>query len=348
MALLALGLLSGCGSNAFQDKDGDGYSDQEEIEAGTDPQNPASTPPPATPPPATPNFAITSVNTSVEECNPVPQNTITTANATGAVTYAITGGVDATDFSIDATTGVVDYNGSTPDYEKKNSYVYEVTATDSGSGDTDVKTVTLTITNFQTTKNGFDYGCVTNDTTGEVWLDRNLGAAHICTNMTDVACFGDYYQWGRGFDGHQDSTSGTVAILSPVEIAQHGSFITYGSDWVSVDAVGLIRPSIWSASDGSSICPVGYRVPNEAELEAERNSWSSNNAAGAISGTVVWPASGYRRRDTGNLARLGDRGYCWSYIPNATNSQALRFDAANGFVLAVQRAHGLPVRCIKN
>jgi hypothetical protein len=39
--------------------------------------------------------------------------------------------------------------------------------------------------------------------TGRVWLDRNLGASEACKTLTDLNCYGDYYQWGRGKDGHQ-------------------------------------------------------------------------------------------------------------------------------------------------
>jgi hypothetical protein len=34
-----------------------------------------------------------------------------------------------------------------------------------------------------------------------VWLDRNLGASQVCTSVTDTACYGDLYQWGRAKDG---------------------------------------------------------------------------------------------------------------------------------------------------
>ena len=52
---------------------------------------------------------------------------------------------------------------------------------------------------------------VTNTTTGETWLDRNLGASRVCTALDDAACFGDYYQWGRDADGHEKFDSTTTA-----------------------------------------------------------------------------------------------------------------------------------------
>jgi hypothetical protein len=54
---------------------------------------------------------------------------------------------------------------------------------------------------------GLTYGFVYNSTTQKVWLDRNLGATQVATSSTDSNAYGDLYQWGRPFDGHQSRTS---------------------------------------------------------------------------------------------------------------------------------------------
>jgi len=54
---------------------------------------------------------------------------------------------------------------------------------------------------------GLTYGFVYNTTTQKIWLDRNLGATQIATSLTDSAAYGDSYQWGRPFDGHQSRIS---------------------------------------------------------------------------------------------------------------------------------------------
>ena len=53
-------------------------------------------------------------------------------------------------------------------------------------------------------------GTVTS-TTGQVWMDRNLGASRVATSSTDSAAYGDLYQWGRGTDGHEKRTSSTTS-----------------------------------------------------------------------------------------------------------------------------------------
>ncbi len=65
------------------------------------------------------------------------------ADATSTVTYSISGGADQASFGIIGATGVLTFN-SAPDREVKSSYVVEVTASDTTN--TDVQTITVTIT----------------------------------------------------------------------------------------------------------------------------------------------------------------------------------------------------------
>ena len=58
---------------------------------------------------------------------------------------------------------------------------------------------------------------VTNPTTGDILIDRNLGASQVATSSTDADAYGDLYQWGRGTDGHQIRTSGTTSTLSSTD-----------------------------------------------------------------------------------------------------------------------------------
>ena len=75
---------------------------------------------------------------------------------------------------------------------------------------------------------------ISNPSTGEVWMDRNLGATQVATSSTDTASYGDLYQWGRAADGHERRTSGTTSTLSTSDTPGHGDFITISSnpnDW---------------------------------------------------------------------------------------------------------------------
>jgi len=154
--------------------------------------------------------------------------------------------------------------------------------------------------------NGTLYGSVVSPKTGRVWLDRNLGAQRVCTSATDELCFGDLYQFGRGYDGHQDRHSGVIRIretsledTGPNFVAQYratdGDWYDYSLEIPNLSAVSqrdkgayyreskerleqlrkayvlsvTKRVAIWRRTDGSSICPVGYQVPTTEEVVAE-------------------------------------------------------------------------------
>lgn len=93
---------------------------------------------------------------------------------------------------------------------------------------------------------GVEYGEVTSPITGRVWLDRNLGAKEVCTSIDDKNCFGDYYQWGRGSDGHEKYKSRVVT--TPAKSLTHAGkyFINWwkgstGDSWIHGDAKGIER-----------------------------------------------------------------------------------------------------------
>ncbi len=188
---------------------------------------------------------------------------------------------------------------------------------------------------------------VTNPTTGKTWLDRNLGASRVAQSSTDTEAYGDLYQWGRGTDGHQIRTSGTTSTLSSSDKPGHGNFITVGSsspyDWRSPQ-----NNNLWQGVNGvNNPCPAGYRLPTEAELNAERVSWGSNDAAGAFASPLKLPLAGIRFYSTGSLY-VGSSGNYWSSTLDGTSSRRLYFHSNGALVSSEGRANGDTVRCIKD
>jgi len=188
---------------------------------------------------------------------------------------------------------------------------------------------------------------VTNATTGKIWMDRNLGASQVATSSTDAASYGDLYQWGRAADGHQIRTSGTTATLSAIDQPAHGNFITISSspyDWRSPQ-----NASLWQGVSGvNNPCPSGYRLPTDTELEAERASWGTNNAAGAFGSPLKLPMSGYRSYSNGSLFNVGTFGRYWSSTVSGTGSRSLVFNSSNANMNTSNRAYGFSVRCLKD
>jgi uncharacterized protein (TIGR02145 family) len=188
---------------------------------------------------------------------------------------------------------------------------------------------------------------VTNPTTGKIWMDRNLGATQVATSSTDADSYGDYYQWGRAADGHQISTSPTTPTLSSTDTPSHGDFITINSspnDWRNPQNTNL-----WQGVNGvNNPCPSGYRLPTETELNAERLSWSTNNAAGAFASPLKLPVAGNRNYNSGLLGSVGAGGLYWSSTVSSNQSIRLYFDSSNANVGTYGRADGRSVRCIKD
>ncbi len=192
-----------------------------------------------------------------------------------------------------------------------------------------------------------NFGDVYNPTTGKTWMDRNLGASRVAQSSTDAEAYGDLYQWGRGTDGHEKRSSGTTTTLSSSDTPGHGNFITVGSspyDWRSPQ-----NPNLWQGVNGiNNPCPSGYRLPTEAELNAERQSWSSNNAAGAFNSPLKLPVAGLRTHSSGSLGSVGFSGSYWSATVDGTGAPRLNFYSRDAGFGTGSRAFGFSVRCLKD
>ncbi len=190
---------------------------------------------------------------------------------------------------------------------------------------------------------------VVNSTTGKTWMDRNLGASQVATSSTDAAAYGDLYQWGRGTDGHQIRTSGTTATLSSTDQPGNGNFILAPNspyDWRSSK-----EDNLWQGVSGvNNTCQTGYRIPTDAEWDAERLSWgsSSQNAAGALASPLKLPMAGFRNTSNGSFNFIGSYGYYWSSTVSSSNARSLGFDSNNAGMYTNGRASGISVRCLKD
>lgn len=198
------------------------------------------------------------------------------------------------------------------------------------------------------------YNLVTNPATGKVWLDRNLGASRVATSFDDYLAYGSLFQWGRLADGHQlinwtnattgTPVNGTTTTLSPTDVPPNPLFITNGtspSDWRSPK-----NDNLWQGGSGiNNPCPSGYRIPNNAELEEERASWSSQNAAGAFGSPLKFTLAG---NNTGTVNEIGTRGTLWSSQVWTNYSYCLEITTTASNLNSRARSCGVTVRCIKD
>jgi uncharacterized protein (TIGR02145 family) len=188
---------------------------------------------------------------------------------------------------------------------------------------------------------------VYNPTTGEIWMDRNLGASQVATSSTDASSYGDLFQWGRAADGHESRISTTTSTLSTTDNPGHGNFIINGIspyDWRSSQ-----NDNLWQGVSGTNnLCPSGYRLPTEAEWEAERTSWNTSNAAGAFASPLKLPVAGYRDGSNGSLNNVGSFGNYWSSTVGGAFSRYLLFGSSIAGMGSSRRAYGLSLRCLKD
>jgi hypothetical protein len=185
---------------------------------------------------------------------------------------------------------------------------------------------------------------VINPATGKTWMDRNLGASRAATSSTDKEAYGDYYQWGRGADGHQLRSSPTSIEQSTSNTPGHGKFVITRFDWRSPQ-----NQNLWQGVDGiNNPCPEGYRLPTAAEFEAERESWSTSNGAGAMESPLKIPLAGWRDLRDGTFGGVNFAGEIWSSTVDALLSKYLTVRTTSSSMVTDWRTWGLSVRCIKD
>ncbi len=202
------------------------------------------------------------------------------------------------------------------------------------------------------------YGTVLIDYGGSVgekcWMDRNLGASQVATVSDDKEAYGDLFQWGRLEDGHQvrEPLTGTTTIQSNDPNPTHNDFIISYPKWY--DGTSPDPSDLWQ-EDGTGInnpCPSGWRVPSADELEAEKDSWNSDNAAGAFESELNWPVGGARNYGSGELNDAGDHGRVWSSTANS-DAYGAAFNLSFGSspdagINSAVYAFGYSVRCVRD
>lgn len=197
--------------------------------------------------------------------------------------------------------------------------------------------------------NGVSYETVVSPYTGRIWLDRNLGASRACISDDDDACGGYLYQWSRGNDGHQYKDSFTVDIrnISPVLNSSYieSRFVTsIDGDWMKDINNDGRHVSDWSKTDGSSICPKGFRVPLYEEFKLEYiNSGKLDNPK--IEHFLNLKNLKIRDQYGGTISRqIGEYASIW-----VNDYKGAIWDFANWHTnptSGLSSGYGLPVRCI--
>jgi uncharacterized protein (TIGR02145 family) len=188
------------------------------------------------------------------------------------------------------------------------------------------------------------------------WLDRNLGAQRVSIASNDYLAYGDFFQWGRGADGHQLITwtnNSSYAAVKGTSSSQSSSvtpgdkFITGFSNWYN--GTSPTPASLWQGVNGTNNpCPTGWRIPTKQELEAEKTSWGTNqNTTGAMASTLKLPAAGDRWTN-GTFSNVNTVGFYWTSTVDVNNTYYFAFSSTGVSIIADMRAYGMSIRCIKD
>ncbi|CAC9958239.1 Cadherin domain protein [uncultured Gammaproteobacteria bacterium] len=277
----------------------------------------------------------------------------------GKLTYTL-GGADAADFAIDSSTGIIsmvarDF-GVPDDANIDNVYEVIIIATDvDNNTDSETQTVAITFVSETILFKGLTYKTIASPDRNRVWLDRNLGATRVATSSTDSAAYGHLYQWGRNDDGHEDRTNANTSTTLANGIINAGTtlfikktFIPY--DWTRADSSGAARSSAWEVDGTNNVCPAGFSVPTEADMNADTLSAITTkiiNKAAAFSSFLKLPVAGFRFSEHGLFGSVGNYGHYWTRSTEGTRTRTLDFRDDQAYFHGNYRAHGVSVRCIK-
>lgn len=208
-------------------------------------------------------------------------------------------------------------------------------------------------------------------------MDRNLGATSVIPG--DVGTLGLLYQWGRkdpflGSSHIRSDNEAMSTIVFPSAVLTSSStgtveyvisnpttYVTSNSDWY----YGAPNNSLWQYEKTIyDPCPVGWRVPDGGEVCVWSTAIGSShlyytyddtnmgmNFTGILGDDeIIWyPNTGFRDRELGILATVGDYGLFWSCtysdVGNFANGMCLSRDSINSQIS--NRATGCAVRCLK-
>jgi uncharacterized protein (TIGR02145 family) len=215
--------------------------------------------------------------------------------------------------------------------------------------------------------NSYTYDTVNNPSTGDTWMDKNLGASQSAVSPADWNAYGGLFQWGRhlldsnGVPDHHEFilwTGGatgvpaydTTSTTADSDYPGHSFFIV--EDVEPFDWRTPQNDNLWQGTAGiNNPCPDGFRLPTSTELGNEMVSWGGQqNINGAYNSPLKLTAAGRRDVLTGQLVSTGNTGFYWSSTVTGFNNSAhnLYFGPTSASIQFRSRGDGLSIRCIKD
>lgn len=119
-------------------------------------------------------------------------------------------------------------------------------------------------------------------------------------------------------------------------------------NWLTNSSTTFNR-GLWDGVNAiNNPCPIGFRLPTQAEFQSERNGWGTAGNFNAINSNLKLPAAGGRQKDDAVIAQTGDNGYYWSSSTGPNQADRLQITDSQHNTGSVERAFGFSVRCFKD
>ena len=167
---------------------------------------------------------------------------------------------------------------------------------------------------------------------GLVWSTRNVASPGSFVSKPED--YGMFYQWNR-----------KIGWSSSDPMVNHEGGTTWDPEYPS--------GTTWEVSN--NVCPAGWRVPTQQELQSLLNSgsyWGKlNGVSGRFFGSgnqrLFFPAAGYRDFSDGWLYYQGNYGGYWSSTEGDSGSALfLYFNSGDAGMGYGNRTYGFSVRCV--
>nr|WP_320009706.1 FISUMP domain-containing protein [uncultured Desulfobulbus sp.] len=197
-----------------------------------------------------------------------------------------------------------------------------------------------------TGKTASEVSCITS-TTGQVWMDRNLGASRVAQSLDDEEAYGDLYQWGRGTDGHEKRDSQATDTLSSTDTPGHGYFIetnAWPMDWRETQ-----NGNLWQGASGiNNPCPSGFRLPTYTEWYTELLEWPNRDSQDAFDSALKLVLAGLCHSYQSKPSYMGSVGVYWTSSAGDYFSSYMMIEKGYADMDSAARAQAFSVRCIKD
>ncbi|WP_017257140.1 fibrobacter succinogenes major paralogous domain-containing protein [Pedobacter arcticus] len=200
---------------------------------------------------------------------------------------------------------------------------------------------------------------------GEIWLQQNLGSLRVAANISDKNAYGNYFQWGRGIDGHEKAEGAVEVGVAKPNNPRGLSKTEKNPFYASEKATGFWwkggdQYDTWEANENARINEINgcdpckqllgrqWRMPTLQEWKSVLVAEKATSFLTAYSSNLKLVPAGMKNANNGKVGSQTSMLRYWAGTAAASGNAFLVYLSNKGLEYpAFSRAGGLPVRCIR-